>query len=287
MKHLKFPETKGLSDKPKVIALGKFESLHQGHRKLLSEGFGIRETKDVDFGIMLFTEREKNNIYSMEERLAFLKEYDLDFIWEFEPNQDNFNITAEYFEQLLMNMNVNTIIVGNDFRYGKGRQGTVETLEDNFNMIVIEKDEMSTSSVVDAIINTDFQKYKDLVGHYFFYEGEVVRGEGNGKKFGMPTANVDYPKYKIKVNDGIYFSYLIYDGKRMPSLTSISNNPTLGADKITYETYIYDFDKDIYGERVYVELVEKFRDPVKFESIEKLIDQLEEDKITGRKYFKI
>ncbi len=287
MKHLKFPETKGLSDKPKVIALGKFESLHQGHRKLLSEGFGIRETEDVDFGIMLFTEREKNNIYSMEERLAFLKEYDLDFIWEFEPNQDNFNITAEYFEQLLMNMNVNIIIVGNDFRYGKGRQGTVETLEDNFNMIVIEKDEMSTSSVVDAIINTDFQKYKDLVGHYFFYEGEVVRGEGNGKKFGMPTANVDYPKYKIKVNGGIYFSYLIYDGKRMPSLTSISNNPTLGADKITYETYIYDFDKDIYGEKVYVELVEKFRDPVKFESIEKLIEQLEEDKITGRKYFSI
>lgn len=287
MKHLFFPSTTGLSEKPKVMALGKFESLHLGHKKLLAEGSNIKDSNDIEFGVMLFSERKNNNIYSMEERLAFLKEFNIDFIWEFKPNSENFAINSDEFEELLINMNVNTIIVGSDFKYGNNREGTIKTLEDNFNLIVIDKDDASTSSVIDSINNKDFQKYKEFIGHYFFYAGEVVRGKGNGKKFGMPTANVDYPKYKIDVNDGIYFSYLIYNGKRMPSLTSISNNPTLDADKKTYETYIYDFEKDIYGEKVYVELIEKFRDPVRFESIEKLIDQLEKDKITGRKYFKI
>lgn len=287
MKHIIFPTTTEFSNKPKVFVLGKFESIHLGHRKVLARAKEIALENKYEYGAMIFSQRPSDNLYSIEERIMFINEYKPDYIWEFTPNKENFSITHLEFEEMLLSMNVKTIVVGKNFMYGNNRQGNLETLKKKFEVIAFEIDEFSTTSVIQSIIDSDYVKFKELMNHYFFYKGNVVKGLGNGKKFNMPTANVEYPKYKISVNEGIYYSYVIYDGMRMPSLTSVSNNPTLNAKKITYETYIYDFDKDIYGEEIYVELVEKIRDPIKFESIEKLVDQLEKDKEIGREYFKI
>lgn len=285
MKVIKFPSTSGFSDSPKIFALGKFESLHIGHRALLNKAREEADKNNLELGIMIFSERENNNLFSMKERLMFLKEFNPDYIWEFKPEPSNFSVTHEQFEDLLLNFNVKKIVVGSDYGYGSKRAGNLETLKLKFEVLTLEKDFSSTTNVIEAIKKSDFQKYKELMNQYFFYKGIVVRGEGNGRKFNMPTVNVKYPEYKIDINEGIYYSYLIYDGKRMPSLTSISTNPTINGKKVTYETYIYDFDKELYDEEVFVEIIEKFRDPIKFDTIEKLIEQLEKDKITGKKFF--
>lgn len=286
MKLIKFPNTEEFSKNPKVFALGKFDSIHTGHRELLFKAKEEAKANNQEFGILLFSQRENENIFSLEERLMFLKEFDPNYIYEFEPKKENFSMTSEEFEQLLLDINVKTIVVGTDYGYGLNRKGNVNTLNLKFKTLTLDKTSVSTSEVINSIKESNFQKYKELMGQYFFYKGIVVRGKGNGRKFNMPTANVEYPKYKIDINEGIYFSYLIYDGKRMPSLTSISTNPTVNGENITYETYIYDFDEDIYGKEVYVEIIEKFRDPIKFNSIEELIEQLEKDKVTGREFFK-
>lgn len=289
MKIIKFPEIDGYSNVLKVFALGKFESIHLGHRKIFETARDIADKNNLEFGIMIFDERENNNVYSLAERLSFIKEYEPDYIMLFERKQINFNVSWNEFNFFLKNINVKEVVIGEDFSYGKNRKGNFETF-DNIKCnvvedILIDNKKVSTTRIIDSIRKSNFIKYRKYLNHYFFYNGKIIKGKGNGKKIGTPTANVDYPKYKIDIEDGIYYSYIIWDGKRMPSLTSISYNPTFNGDKKTYETFIYNFDKDIYGEEVYVEIIEKIRDPIKFSSIDELIEKMSDDKENGKKYF--
>ncbi len=293
MKLIKFPEQiNNENNNPVVVVLGKFESIHLGHRELILEARKKSTEINGELLIMLFSQRKNKNFYSMEERIMFLKEYNPDYILEFEPNANNFALSYKKFNEYLKSFNTQHVVCGHDFKYGSNREGNVSTLEEEFNVIKLNElkfnnKSVRTSNIYDSLMSDDLNSYKEMMGHYFFYKGKVVKGKGNGKKFGMPTANVEYPKYKIDINEGIYYSYVIYDGQRLPSLTSISNNPTLDAKEITYETYIYNFDKDIYGEEIYVELIDKYRDPIKFNSIDELIEALQEDKKLGEKYFNL
>ncbi|NQX83291.1 MAG: hypothetical protein HRS50_01065, partial [Mycoplasmataceae bacterium] len=175
-------------------------------------------------------------------------------------------------------------------KYGFNREGNLETINNFFNLEILEDVKLkeikySTTNIIKTIYNQDLIKYKNLMNQYFSYKGIIVKGLGNGKKFGMPTANVTYPVKKIDIGEGIFYSYVTYNKKRWNSLTSISYNPTLGANNKTYETFIYDFNENIYGKEIFVELIEKYRDPIKFSSIDELIKKLDEDKKIGKEYF--
>ncbi len=294
MKTVKFPnKIKIENQKDNVIILGKFESMHLGHKNIINIARDHAKCKDMNTILMMFSEREKNNFYSMEERMMLAQENGkINAFLEFEPTKENFANTYEDFHKYLKSNGVKTVVCGYDFRYGKDREGSVDTLRMDFEVIEIDEFALNgipvrTTTVRDALLSNKLDLYKELTNHYFFYKGKVVKGLGNGKSFNMPTANIEYPSYKINANEGIYYSYVIYNGRRLPSLTSISDNPTLEADEITYETYIYDFDEDIYGHEIYVELIEKYRDSIKFDSIEELVEQLEEDKKLGEKYFNL
>ncbi len=291
MKIIKFPEINDFSLKEKVFALGKFESLHLGHRKILKSASEYAKKNNLEFGIMIFDQRVKDNLYSIDERKKFIREFNPEYIMIFEKNESNFNITKNEFNSFLLKINTSVIFSGEDFRYGKNREGNVNTLG-KINSKIVKNTmcsgvKISTTKAIECVKNSDFIKYKNIIGHYFFYKGEVIHGKGNGKKLGMPTANIEYPDYKIDIEAGIYYSYVIYNGQRLPSLTSISNNPTFGKNKKTYETHILNFDNDIYGEEIYVEIIEKFRDPIKFNSIDELSMQLAKDKNNGILYFNL
>ncbi len=293
MKIVNFPNTLDKKNNNSVVAvLGKFNSIHLGHRELLKKGRELANESNSKLMIMLFSEREESNFYSFAERVMFVNEYTPDYILEFAPTKENFSMRHEDFEAYLKDNNITNVVCGHDFNYGSNREGSVDTLKEKFNTHALEEFKIDgkpvrTRYIFDAITNGDISSFKEMMGYYFFYNGIVVRGKGNGKKFGMPTANVAYPKGKVNISEGIYYSYVIYDGKRMPSLTSISKNPTLDAEEITYETYIYNFDKDIYGEEIFVELIEKYRDSIKFNSIEELVEALSNDKKLGIKYFNL
>ncbi len=290
---IKFPDIYiNESNKNIVAVLGKFESMHLGHLELIKRGRELCGEHSLDLMLMMFSQRKENNIYSFEERLAFANNKKINYVLEFEPTKENFIYSWEEFNTYLKNMGVTHIVCGLDFAYGHNRRGNISTLERDFKVTTVEEikfngERIKTTRLIEAVANDDLDAYKNMTNHYFFFKGEVCKGLGNGRKFGTPTANVKYPEYKLHVNEGIYYSYVLYEGRRLPSLTSISNNPTLEAKEVTYETYIYDFDQDIYGEEIYVELIEKYRDSIKFDSIDELIEKLEEDKKLGREYFNI
>ncbi len=291
MKKLIFPENyKNESGKNIVAVLGKFELIHLGHKSLIKAGREIANQIDGDLMLMMFSQRLKDNFYTFEERVMLASQVKLDYVLQFDPKPDNFAKTWKDFNDYLKSMGVTHIVCGPDFVYGNNREGDIETLRGDFEVKVMEEllidgVPVRTTNILKALQSDDLDTFRKMMSHYFFYKGEVVHGLKNGRKFGMPTANVRYPKEKIKVNDGVYHSYVIYNGLRMPSLTSISNNPTLNGKETTYETFIYDFHKEIYGEEIFVELIDKYRDPIKFDSIEQLVEKLKEDKKLGKKYF--
>lgn len=293
MKVINFPNKLNNENSNSIVAvLGKFNAMHLGHRELLKKGRELADENNSELLVMFFSEKESGNFYSFTERVMFATEYTPDYILEFEPKAENFNKTHIEFEDYLKENGVTDIICGHDFQYGKDREGNIDTLKEKFNVEVIDEfmingKPVRSKTVYESIVTGDLKTFKEMMGYYFFYNGKVVRGMGNGKKFNMPTANVEYPKGKLNISEGIYYSYVIYKEKRLPSLTSISKNPTLDAQKVTYETYIYDFDEEIYGEEIFVELVEKYRDAIKFNSVEELIEALDKDKKLGLKYFNL
>ncbi len=290
MKEIFFPKIEGYSKNKKVFVLGKFESIHLAHRKLLEIAKEIANKNNYELGIMIFPEREKGNFYSLEERKKFLKEYNPKYLMIFSPSTKNFSYSKNDFDNWLKKINVVNLVVGYDFAYGKNKEGNTKSLSIEFDTKIVEKENIgsfviSSNNLKKAIENSDFVLYKEMIGHYFFYNGIVLKGKGMGSKLSMPTINVLYPKYKIDLPYGIYYSYVIYNGRRYESLTSVSNNPTFNEKETAYETYIYNFSEYIYGENVYVEIIEKFRDPIKFDTIDLLIKQLKKDKNEGKRYF--
>ncbi len=281
------------SDKNIVAVLGKLETMHKGHLKLIAKGRKIANTHNSQLLVMLFSERTRDNFYSFEERIMFANKYNPEYYLSFEPNPTNLQNDWKSFNKYLADAGVTHVVCGHDFRYGRNREGNIETLWEDFKVyeyeeIFVEGRNARTSELKKCVDEDDLVAFKEIMGHYFFYKGIVKRGKQKGRELGMPTINVEYPRYKLTVNEGIYFSYVIYDGKRWPSLTSISTNPSFNdGDDLKYETYIYDFNKEIYGEEVYVEIIDKIRDPIKVDSLDELKEILDQDKKLGEKFFKI
>lgn len=113
-------------------------------------------------------------------------------------------------------------------------------------------------------------------------EGKVIKGKNRGKKLGFPTANL---LLKEKVEEGIYVSLTLVNNKKRPSLTFIGASITFGEKKIQAETYILDFDENLYGKAIEIQLLEKIRNNKKFDTKEELIEQMKKDKIIAEKYF--
>ncbi|BDU67691.1 MAG: riboflavin biosynthesis protein [Candidatus Tyloplasma litorale] len=292
-KIIKFPSIEKFSKKEKIIALGKFYSIHIGHKKILKTASDIAKKKELEFGTMIFSQRKIDNFYSLEERMEFINEFNPDFFLIFNPTKKNFSISYKEFENYLEKINVKEIVVGKDFKYGHNQEGDVSTLKKKFNVTIIkeiknQKEKISSKKIFEELCKDNLDYYLKSLGHYFFYKGKVIHGKGIGTELDMPTANVEYPAYKININDGIYYSYVTYKNNKFPSLTSISTNPTISNDnKRTYESFIYNFDKTIYDEEIKVELIEKYRDPIKFDSIEELKNKLSQDKELGKTYFNL
>ncbi len=292
---IRFPKPiRNLDNNKNIVAvLGKLETMHKGHLKLIAKGRKIANAHNAQLLVMLFSERTKDNFYSFDERIMFANKYNPEYYLSFEPNPTNFKTDWKSFNKYLSDAGVTRVVCGHDFRYGKNREGGIDTLWEDFKVyeydeIFVEGRNARTSELKKCVENDDLVAFKEIMGHYFFYKGIVKRGKKLGRQLGMPTINVEYPRYKLTINEGIYFSYVIYDGRRFPSLTSISTNPSVNdGDDLKYETYIYDFDKEIYGEEVYVEIIDKIRDPIKTDSLEELKQILDQDKKLGEKFFKI
>jgi riboflavin kinase/FMN adenylyltransferase len=206
------------------------------------------------------------------------------------------SMSAEDFvEHLLVEkLGVQHLIVGDDFRFGKKRLGDFKLLHkkaadlgfsvDDSQTFKYSNQRASSTEVRRYLSESRFNCVKDLLGEPFCFNGKVIHGQKNGRKFGFPTANIAV-KRKVLPIKGVFGVRVTIHGERYNGVANIGNKPTLNGVKPVLEVNIFDFEQQIYGQRLSIEPLFKIRDEKKFASIEQLIEQIQADVISAKQQF--
>ena len=287
-----------------VITLGKFDGLHIGHQKLISivcELSVKHNLEAVVFSFFPLPAAVKSNepykgIYSANEKKTLLEMMGVDIYIEY-PFGKIMHMPPQMFveEILYRKLRCKFLAVGEDFRFGKDRAGDVDLLNGichafGITVVVMPDEEagqamISSSRIRSLISGHSFKEAEILLGRPYFISGIVEQGKKLGRAINFPTANILIPDDKFLPDDGVYITKTIYNGTHYPSVTNIGKNPTFGGGARKCESYLFDFDKDIYGENITVNFYEFIRGEKKFESVEALKAQISEDSARAEMMF--
>ena len=280
------------------LALGNFDGVHRGHQEVLLNAFRSAKSEDEISAALIFTPHPAKviNPDSTLELLSDLKmkseiisSLGLDCLIIEKFDLGVASMAPEHFfrEYLLEKIAVKSLSTGFDYSFGKNAGGTTAQLkkwgeEYGFNLtiappVTYENTLISSSLIRKMIYEGDIKRASDYLNYYFYREGEVVKGDGRGKKLGFPTANLDINPELILPGNGVYFTAVSFDGKIMFAATNIGLRPTFSSDRKTVEVNIIDYIGDLYGKRLTVYFLEKIRDEVAFSDANPLIKQLKED----------
>lgn len=288
-----------------AVTLGKFDGIHLGHQHLINLAISYKEQglTAVVFSFLLhpcnlFSEKEFELIYTEEEKRVKLSQRGIDALISYPFTEETRIMDPENFvkEILVQKLDAKVIIVGKDFRFGLNRKGDVEFLKQReevygFKVIACDKKKwkneiISSSSIRHELKGGNMEAVNAMLGIPYSIRGEVVHGRRLGRTIGMPTTNILPPANKLLPPCGVYATRTLIDGTYHNGVTNIGYKPTVGADEyIGVETYIFDFEKDLYGEILEVEFYYYLRPELKFGSLDELITKMHEDIVNAKKFF--
>ena len=288
------------SKKKSIITIGTFDGIHVGHEKVIRTLVKESLSKNLLANILTFfphprmvlnKDSEIKLIDTLKEKEKKLKNLGVNtliihpFTKEF-SRMSSIEFTRDI---LIKKLNVYKIILGYDHRFGKNRESSVEDLIQlgiayNFKVEVIDAKKInsiniSSTKIRKAIQTGDVDKANLYLGNYFEINGNVVKGKGIGKKIGFPTANIIIKEnYKLIPNKGVYLIKAKIKNRSYYGMMNIGNRPTLNGKNETLEVNIFNFNENIYGKSLSIFFFNKIRNEIKFDSIEKLSNQLQKDK---------
>jgi riboflavin kinase/FMN adenylyltransferase len=286
------------------LTIGNFDGVHLGHRQLLKKIKAECLKEKLLFVVVTFIphpqkilqpEKERFLINSYEQRRKLLEGMGVDFLVELNFTRDFSTLKPEEFlsKYLLAYSKLKNFYLGYDFAFGANKEGghdLVNSLCSGIKVEVQPKFELSDKTVSSSLIrekvlNGEMEKAKDLLERPFHLEGVVVKGEGRGKKIGFPTANIQVSQDLLIPQKGVYVTRTDYKGMTYNSVTNIGNNPTFkDTNQLHIETHLFDFNSDIYGEMLDIQFLKKIRDEKKFDTVNDLIKQINNDTIEARQY---
>ncbi|MCJ7654543.1 MAG: bifunctional riboflavin kinase/FAD synthetase, partial [Dehalococcoidia bacterium] len=223
-----------------------------------------------------------------ETRISLLRGLGIDVIVVLPFTSELSRLTAKGFVQLLKaQLKMRGLIIGPDFALGKDREGDAEKLrllgqEMGFSVgvippVVLDGQVVSSSAIRQALAQGDMKKVEKLFGRLFSLNGQVVSGDRRGRGLGFPTANLELKPEQALPSDGVYATIAHVGHELMPSVTSIGVRPTFGGGKRLVETYIIDYEGELLGQRLTIDLVDKLRDEKRFDTVEELKSQMGRD----------
>lgn len=279
-----------------AVAIGYFDGLHLGHIQLLNRVLNICEKTDLKKAFMTFDQHPKvvfgqndfQYLMTLEEKQRIVEKLGFDYFFIIEFNREVAKYQpSEFIDQYIVKNHIRHIVCGFDFSFGDKGKGNVETLQqlskNRYQLDVIKKYEVDHKKVSSSLIREyihqgKIEKANQLLARPYRITGRIIYGRKNGHKIGFPTANVDVGHYVV-LKRGVYAVYIYVFGRKYKGMANIGVNPTFGSlDKISLEVHIFDFDLDIYDEVVDVDFIAHTRDESRFQSIDKLVEQLNEDK---------
>ncbi|MGL4991092.1 MAG: bifunctional riboflavin kinase/FAD synthetase [Sarcina sp.] len=281
------------------IALGSFDGIHKGHLTLMEEVIKLSEKNDAKSMVYTFKNHpltiisktsKPKIIMSNDKKIKVLKNMGIDIVCLETFDRKLMGMEPKTFiEMLLKNFNAKGIVVGFNYRFGYKNKGDIALLEKlskelNFELIVMKpyKEDgnvISSSLIREFIAKGKIEQANKLLTRAFELDGIVVHGKKLGRTIGFPTVNLKYNEEIILPKIGVYYTNVEIDNKIYKGITNVGNNPTVNGDTITVETYILNFSKDVYGQKIRIYFIEHIREQKKFESLESLKKQLEKDKM--------
>lgn len=279
-------ETKHFSDidyfgKGLSIGIGKFDGFHIGHKKIIEEVIKKAKNKRIIPSVFTFKHFPVEfYITSWEEKLSFFENSGIEICIWCDYEEISFWEPFEFIEYL-KSINVKSIIVGNNFRFGSHKKGKIDDLKKEFDVSIIEpvcidKEIVNSSKIREYLKNGDIEKVNKLLGRNFSFKGKVITGNSKGKNLGFPTANLSLLS-EVKIKDGVYGCWVKYKDNFYKGALSIGNCPTFEDEEYKIEVHIIGFDKLIYGEVIEVYPTIRIREQKKFENVELLKNKIKKD----------
>ncbi len=293
-----------------IVIIGAFDGIHLGHRRLFE--FVNSYKKFYNYKVLVLTfynafkkiclKKYSSFIFGNRERIVIFKDLDKDFrindILFLKLNKKLIFLPSDMFLNLTKrNINLDSIVVGEDFRYGNNMEGNIETLKDfgrknNINVISVpmmfddDKRKISSTEIKKALTLNNLSLVKKYLGYDFFVIGKVIKGNSLARKFGYPTANLFIQTNKI-LPVGVFLGKINIENRFFYGIISVGKRETLKKDlKILLEVHIFDFNENIYNKIIKVFFLDYIRAQKKFDNLEKLFLQVKEDVFLAKNLLK-
>lgn len=307
---------------PCVVTIGMYDGVHIGHQQMLQELVSMAQQSNYKSIVITFTnhprsilDTKKDNpiqlLQTIEERFKKISQFGVDYIIPITFTKELAALSPKQFLDLLLkHLDIKVLLLGYDNRFGailpsktkitrannqEKKSEFYQLLKDGiYRNIKIQKDnlnvcfqdiEVSSTQIRKAIIDGNISIANSMLGYPYSMSSKIVKGFQNGRQLGFPTANIVINCEKIIPHAGVYATNSIIDSIRYYSITNIGKNPTFNAQQTTIETYIIDFNSDIYNKEITIEFNKFIRNEQKFATPEELSMQINSDLEYAKKFF--
>ena len=289
-----------MTPRPSVATIGTFDGVHIGHQWLLKHVVDEARLRDLEAVAITFEPSPLKilrpdaflgliNDHTIQERQLLATGIDR-VVWIPFTIEVAATPPEAFMADLVAKTNLRHLVVGEDFALGRGRAGDITRLREigtalGFTVEALPRhnfgeEHVSSTAIRQAILDGDVAKVRRLLGRPLRLEGEVVHGKKLGRTIGFPTANVLPPEGMVPLADGIYaaWAWLPGDTAPRPAITYVGKRPTVNTGDRVVETHLLDFDGDLYGQHLEVDLLEHLRPDAQFNSLEELVAQMQIDR---------
>ncbi len=278
----------------KIYALGLFDSMHKGHRALIEKGKTFAKELNAELCVVTFDDelcgllsKTSKEVYLLREREEIIKSLGINEVKVLPGSKDFLQTDKKDFLKLLSDFNPAGFVVGSDYKFGRNAAGDANLLKDYFSdkgvavticpLELYNGEKISTTEIKLLLSEGKIKEANYLLDAPFFFTGTVVEGLKNGRKLGLPTANIDFDGRKFIPKEGVYMTKTIVDGRTYLSVTNIGMHPTINTEKANLESHILDFDSDIYKKDIKIEFYKYIRGVIRFKNADELKAQIAKD----------
>jgi riboflavin kinase/FMN adenylyltransferase len=292
--------------KDMLLTIGVFDGVHLGHKHLIAKLKELAQKQGDLSGVITFSQHPREvlspqttlpSLTSLEQRLVLLQGEGVDIVIPLPFTPRIASLSPKQFLSLLKEyLKVKGLVVGPDFALGKDRQGDIDALrrlgkEMGFSVTVVPPlriggEVVSSTAIRKALADGDMEKAQKLLGRPFRLQGRVVSGDKRGIKLGFPTANLEAAPGQALPASGVYACRAHVEGQAYPAMTNIGTRPTFGGGQQLVEVYLLDYNGDLYGQELAIDIIERLRDEKKFDTAEQLKEQIARDIKQGQTLLK-
>jgi riboflavin kinase/FMN adenylyltransferase len=293
-----------------AVAIGTFDGVHAGHRKILERLKQMSRSLSLESLVMTFEPHPRQVLQpdsgislltDIDEKLELLDELGIDAVY-IQKFDKQFSSTSadDYIKKILVDgLKTAALVIGYDHHFGRNREGSFALLHAKSSLFGYRLEEIpaqdvddvvvSSTKIRNALLNGDVHRAADFLTYPYTIHASVIEGKKLGRTIGFPTANLNIEGHsKLIPATGVYAVKIVHINDMYYGMLNIGYRPTVDNDReLKAEAHILNFSKDIYGEEIKIQFIERVRNELKFESLDKLAEQLQEDKRTVSKIFKL